>query len=114
MPQIRITTGAKLSQQEKQEIASGLNEAITGIPEKSSANTMLSIQDDVFMAFADRESKACLHMHVLLRGKAAMDEKAKVTADACRLFERVLGLKADGVYVTFHELDNWGARGQYT
>lgn len=113
MPYIQITTGAKLSQRDKQEITAGMNEVITAIPGKNPANTMLSLKDDVFMVFGERESKDCLQMHILLYGKAALGEKAKVTADACKLFERVLGVKADGVYVTFQELDNWGAKGLY-
>lgn len=113
MPYISIETGAKLSQQDKQVIASGLGEIITAIPGKNMSNLMLGIRDDVFMAYAERDSRDCLHMHVLLRGAATIEQKDKVVADSCRLFEKISGIKADGIYVTFEELPNWGARGSY-
>lgn len=113
MPFITIQTGAALSHQQKQDLASGLAEAITVIPGKNAGNLMLAIHDGLFMAFGDKDGKKCLHMNVLMYKAAAKQEKDALVERCTALFGRVCGIEPGCVYITIEEMDNWGVGGKY-
>lgn len=113
MPMITIQTGAVLSSEAKREILVGMVDAISAIEGKNADNTMVAVHDGAAMLFGDRAAGECLHMHVLLLGKASLEEKRSAAEKSFLVFEKAAGIKPDGVYITMQELEHWGEFGGY-
>lgn len=113
MPLVAIHTGATLSAETKQRIASDLGEAITVVPGKNAGNLMIAFHDGIDMVFAGAKTDKCMFIDIRLHGAASHEAKTALVDGMYALVMKATGLAANDIYMTVDEFPNWGAIGKY-
>ncbi|MDA3847093.1 MAG: phenylpyruvate tautomerase MIF-related protein [Vallitaleaceae bacterium] len=112
MPYIEIKTTVTLSEDQKVALKSGLGKAITLIPGKTEAVTMVGLIGGVDLYFG---GEALTHgAYVEVKMYKATTRKAKVSINKAisDLLRTSIGVSPDNVYLTFFEQEEWGRRGE--
>ena len=99
MPFINSKISVALSEDQEQEIKSRLGQAITVIPGKSESWLMVGFDQPMAM------------VEVSVYGSENPSAFSKLTGEICRIFEDVLGIAPDHVYVKYQAVANWGWNG---
>lgn len=110
MPYIAIRTSCALSQEQKDELKSGLGERIALIPGKDESRLMVDIADGhaMYLAGVQRE---LAYVDVKCYRAADFESKKRFTEAVFQLLEQTVGLPKDAVYLTYSEFENWGTLG---
>lgn len=107
MPFIRVTTSEKIDEGSENLLRMELGVSIENIEGKSEAWLMLEFRDCARMAFSGIEG-GCAMVEVDLFGKAAEDDKDRLTENICNILNFVLDIPTDRIYVRYMETDSWG------
>lgn len=111
MPFINSKISVKISKEQEIEIKTALGQAITAIPGKSESWLMLGFEDEYKLYFRGDDSEPTAFVEVSVYGgenSAAFD---KLTGEICTIFNNVLGIAPDHVYVKYNAVSNWGWNG---
>ena len=100
MPFINSKISVALTDAQEQEIKARLGQAITAIPGKSESWLMVGSNDQP-MAMVE----------VSVYGSENPSAFSKLTGEICKIFEDVLGIAPDHVYVKYQAVANWGWNG---
>ena len=111
MPYISTTTSKKLSDREKDILQKEFGKIISIFPGKSEKWLMLSISDEVKMSFGGDGEKECAFVEVKIFGNATENAYDRFTEAVCSLFEDLLSIPGDRVYVRYEESSHWGWNG---
>ena len=96
MPFINSKISVALTDAQEQEIKARLGQAITAIPGKSESWLMVGFEPEYKLYF---------------RGSNDPSAVSKLTGESCKIFEDVLGIAPDHVYVKYQAVANWGWNG---
>jgi len=111
MPYISVNLSFNVPDGKKEQIKSALGNAITLIPGKTESSLMVGICDgyDIYIGGAKKEKAA--YVDVKLLGKASKESKKEITAEIFKVFEKLLDIKPENLYLTFGEYEEWGYMG---
>lgn len=110
MPYISVQVTEKLTEEQKEQIKTGLGEKIVLIPGKSEAALMVDVSDGHTIFFAG-ERKQTAYLDVKIYGETELAHKKAFTEAAFEVVAAATGLPAKGMYLTFSQFENWGTRG---
>lgn len=111
MPFIDSKVSVKISREQEIELKTRLGKAIETIPGKSESWLMTGFEDEYHLYFRGDDSVPCAFIEVKVFGgenKAAFD---KMTGKICEIFEDVLSIPKDHIYVKYEAVSNWGWNG---
>lgn len=111
MPFINSKISIKITKTQEETIKSKLGEAISSIPGKSEAWLMVGFEDDYSLYFQGQAYEALAFVEVKLFGKASDDAYQKLTSTICNIYEEVLNIPQDKIYVKYEEASHWGWNG---
>ena len=111
MPFINVKTNAAVSKEKCEAIKSALGQAITALPGKSEQWLMVGIDDNYDLWFSGEKMDKAAYVSVALYGSCASDAYDRLTGQICTLYQDVLGIPADRVYVSYHPVHDWGWNG---
>lgn len=111
MPFIDSKIAGKVTEEQKETIKTRLGKAVS-IINKPESFLMVGIVDDydLFMG-GDRLDKGA-YVSVSLFGDASSSAYEKMTAEICDIYNEVLGIPGNSVYVTYHGVNDWGWNGR--
>ncbi len=112
MPFIDTKTNVRVSEEKEAVLKQRLGEAIASFPGKSEYWLMMRFEDDSRMWFRGHKSVPMAMVDVKLFGGANEDACARMTKTVCALFEEVLGIKQEHVYVNYTFSEVWGWNGE--
>ena len=111
MPFIDSKISVKITKEQELELKSRLGEAISLIPGKSEQWLMAGFQDGYHLYFRGEDSEPMAFIEVRIFGgpdKAAFRE---MTAAITKIYQEVLGIAPDHMYIKYSATMDWGWNG---
>ena len=100
MPFINSKVSVPLTDSEKETLKGKLGQAISLIPGKSESWLMVGFEDNY-----------SLYFKVKIFGGTTDEAYDKLTARLCQIYEEVLGIPQDKIYIKYEEVEHWGWNG---
>lgn len=111
MPFINSKVTTKISTEQEQKLKTELGKAIELIPGKSEQWLMLNFEPEQRMYFQGDNSEDIAFIDVSIYGGEDREAFSKMTEAICRIFNEVLGISPDHIYVKYSPCTNWGWNG---
>ncbi|MCQ4022182.1 MULTISPECIES: phenylpyruvate tautomerase MIF-related protein [unclassified Ruminococcus] len=111
MPFINSKISTKLTKQQELELKSKLGEAISIIPGKSEKWLMAGFEDEYSLYFAGDNSAPTAFIEVSVFGAENNEAFSALTAKLCEIYNNVLGISPDRIYIKYEGVTNWGWNG---
>lgn len=111
MPFIDSKVSVSISEEQEKELKNRLGQAIALIPGKSESWLMTGFEDNYHLYFRGDNSQPIAFVEVKVLGgdnHAAFDA---LTGEICKIFNEVLGIALDHIYVKYEAVKNWGWNG---
>lgn len=112
MPFIDTKTTANVTDEKREALKTLLGKAIELIPGKSEKWLMLSFEDGVKMYFAGDDSADTAYIEVKIFGSAEDEYYEALTKEITKIFNEVLSIAPDRIYVKYEECYHWGWNGK--
>lgn len=110
MPMINSKISIPVSQDKRDILKAELGKAVS-ILGKPESYLMLGFEDNYDLYFAGKKLEKGAFISVELLGSVNSDSSNKMTSKICEIFESVLGIPGDGIYITYQGYQNWGWNG---
>ena len=111
MPYIDSKISIKISDSQEKKLKERLGEAISLIPGKSEQWLMAGFEDEYHMYFRGDNSKSIAFIEVKVFGRENPSAFNALTSEICKIFNEVLGIEKDNIYVKYEAVTNWGWNG---
>ncbi len=111
MPFINSKISAPLSAEQETTIKEKLGKAIELIPGKSENWLMVGFEPKTSLYFRGDNSQPAAFVEVSVFGSENPDAFSKLTAQICKIYNEVLGIATDHIYVKYQAVSNWGWNG---
>ena len=111
MPYINLKTSVNLDEKLEDALKTALGKAITTIPGKTENWLMVELEGDRKLWLGGKKRPLAM-IDVKIFGHADQSDFNAMTGELCDVCQRILGIKPDGVYVTYAEVENWGWNGE--
>ena len=73
---------------------------------------MVGFEDNYTLYMGGEKLDKGAYVAVSLLGSASKSAYENMTAEICKLYEKELGIPGNAVYITYHEINDWGWKGQ--
>lgn len=110
MPFIDNKISLPVSDEKKDIIKNALGQFVSTLG-KSEQWLMVGIDDNYDLWFSGEKMDKAAYVSVALYGSCASDAYDRLTGQICTLYQDVLGIPADRVYVSYHPVHDWGWNG---
>lgn len=111
MPFINSKISVKMTDAQEKQIKTALGQAIKLIPGKSESWLMVGFEDEYKLYFRGDNSEPIAFVEVSVFGPENPAAFDSLTAKICEIYNEVLGIKADHIYVKYEGVSNWGWNG---
>ncbi len=111
MPFISTKTNVNVSKEKETELKERLGQAISIIPGKSESWLMLAIEGDVPMYFRGDDSEPVAFVEVKIFGNASPDVYTNMTKELTGIYDDILGVAPDHMYIRYFGSADWGWNG---
>ena len=112
MPFINSKVNIKILPEQETQLKTKLGKAIELIPGKSESWLMLSFEDDCKLYFKGENSCKIAYVEVKVFGAEDKVAFEKMTVAICEIYNEVLGIASDKIYVKYETVSNWGWNGK--
>lgn len=107
MPFINTNTNVKIEPQQEQELKARLGEAIQ-LLDKSESWLMLSFEDECSMYFKGDNSQPMAFVDIAVFGRSTDEGCERMTREICSIYDEILGIAPDHLYVKYTGTNQWG------
>lgn len=111
MPFINSKISTSVTKEQEQEIKTLLGQAITAIPGKSEGWLMIGFENEYSLYFRGDNSQPMAFVEVSVFGSENKQAFSEFTAKICDIYNKVLGIAPDHIYVKYEAVTNWGWNG---
>lgn len=111
MPFINSKVTLPLKEEQKEIIKKELGNAIALIPGKSETWLMVGFEDRCSLYFRGEKKEKAAFVEVKIFGKATEEAYSQLTARICQIYETILTIPQDSIYVKYEEAEHWGWNG---
>jgi len=111
MPFINSKVSVKMTEQQEEEIKSRLGEAVTAIPGKSESWLMVGFEDEYTLYFKGKNDQPMAFVEVSVYGSENRQAFEDLTGRICEIFQKILGIAPDHIYIKYEAVSNWGWNG---
>lgn len=111
MPFIHTTVTTAISNEQETQLKERLGKAIECIPGKSEQWLMLAFDEQKHMYFRGDNSEPIAFVDVSVFGEENKAAFSQMTGSICDIFNEVLGISPDNIYVKYEATKNWGWNG---
>ena len=112
MPFINSKVNIKILPEQETQLKTKLGKAIELIPGKSESWLMLAFEDDCKLYFKGENSCKIAYVEVKVFGAEDKVAFEKMTVAICEIYNQVLGIAPDKIYVKYETVSNWGWNGK--
>ncbi len=110
MPLIDSKITLPLVPEKKEALKTELGRAIT-LLNKTENYLMVGIEDNYDLYMGGKKLDKGAYVSVSLLGAANPDLCNKMTGRICEIFDELLGIPGNSIYVTYHGVKDWGYNG---
>ncbi len=111
MPFIDSKVNVRISKDQETVLKTKLTKAAEAILGKSESWIMAGFQDEYHLYFRGSDSEPTAFVEVKIYGSENKSAFSKMTGEICKIFNEVLGISADRIYVKYEAVSNWGFNG---
>ena len=111
MPFINAKISKTITKEQETQIKTLLGEAITTIPGKSENWLMVGLEPEYTLYFRGDNTDPIAFVEVSVFGAENKAAFEKLAARICDIFQQVLSIAPDHVYVKYEAVSNWGWNG---
>ena len=111
MPFINSKITLKITNEQETQLKEKLGAAIAIIPGKSESWLMLGFEDDYCLYFRGEKCEKAAFVDVKIYGKASSSAYNSMTNEICNIYNEILDIPSDQIYVTYQEISEWGFSG---
>ena len=111
MPFIDSKISVSVSAEKEEVLKERLGKAIELIPGKSEAWLMTGFEDNYHLYFRGSKEEPMAFVEVKVYGKENPDAFDALTAEICKIYEEVLGISQNHIYIKYEAVSNWGWNG---
>lgn len=111
MPFINSKISTGITKEQETEIKTLLGQAIQTIPGKSESWLMLGFEPEYTLYFRGDDSEPTAFVEVSVYGSENKQAFSALTGKICEIFNKVLGISPDHIYVKYEAVANWGWNG---
>lgn len=111
MPFINSKVSVSISEEKEEELKTRLGQAITLIPGKSESWLMVGFEDSCHLYFRGDNSQPAAFIEVKVYGNENPSAFNALTAEITKIFNEVLGIAPDHIYIKYEAVSNWGWNG---
>jgi len=110
MPYIDSKFTMKLTEEKKEIVKRRFGQAIQKIG-KPESYLMVGLNDSYDLYFAGEKLEKGAYVAVSLLGKASSEQYNDMTKEICDILLKELSIPGNHVYVSYHEIKDWGFNG---
>ena len=110
MPMINSKITGPVPEQKRDVLKTELGKAIS-ILGKPESYLMLGIEDNQDLYFGGKKLEKGAYVEVKVLGAVDSSASNKMTAQICQIFEQVLGIPGNAIYISYWGTSNWGYNG---
>lgn len=107
MPFVNTNTNVKISDSQREALKSELGRAISNLG-KSENWLMLSFEDECDMYFKGDSSSPMAFVDISVFGKSTDEACEAMTKDLCKVYNDILGISPENLYVKYSGSNQWG------
>ena len=111
MPFINAKVSTAISQEQEKQLKERLGQAITAIPGKSEQWLMIGFQDNYHLYFRGDNSQPSAFIEVQIYGNSNPAAFDKLTGEITRIFNDILKIAPDHIYIKYSPTSDWGWNG---
>ncbi len=111
MPFINSKVSVSMNEKQEQELKNRLGQAISIIPGKSESWLMTGFEDNCHLYFRGDNSHPIAYIEVKVYGSENPSAFDALTGEITKIFNEVLGIAPDHIYVKYEAVTNWGWNG---
>ena len=97
----------KLSEEKREAVKAELGRAVS-LLRKSERYLMVGFAEGYELYMAGKKLEKGAYVSVSLFGNASSSDYEKMTGMICEVFKELLDIPPSAVYVTYHEVNDWG------
>lgn len=113
MPFIKVKVSCPVSGEQERELKSRLGKAIELVPGKSEEYLLLEFEDQCRLWLRGENSAPISYIEAAVFGNESHAGYPAFTAAAAEIFQDVLAIPPENLYVKYEDILAWGAGGQY-
>lgn len=113
MPFIKVKVSCPVSGEQERELKSRLGKAIELVPGKSEEYLLLEFEDQCRLWLRGENSAPISYIEATVFGNESHAGYPAFTAAAAEIFQDVLAIPPENLYVKYEDILAWGAGGQY-
>ena len=110
MPMIEAKVTSSLPEEKRDVLKAEFGKAIS-LMNKPESYLMINLQDNQDLYFGGKKLDKGAYVEVKVLGKADPSKTNEMTARLCDVFESILGIPQDAVYISYWGTDFWGWNG---
>lgn len=110
MPFINSKVSVKLTKEKEKIISEKLGKAIELIPGKTEEMLMLGFEDNYRLYFKGETLENGAFIQVKISGKSSKEAFNNLTIAICDIFNELLDIPVNKIYINYEEVENWGYR----
>lgn len=107
MPFINTNTNVNVTDEQREQLKTELGKAIECVG-KSESWLMLSFEDNCKMYFKGDSSSPMAFVDVSVFGKSSDSGCQAMTKELCRIYNDILGISPDKLYIKYSGTTQWG------
>ena len=112
MPFIDSKVNISISDEKEKELKTRLGQAVTLIPGKSEAWLMTGFEDNCHLYFRGDNSQPIAFIEVKAFGSENRSAFNALTEEITKIFNDILGIEPDHIYIKYEAVANWGWNGR--
>lgn len=111
MPMINAKITLPVSKEKREELKSELGKAVEVLG-KTESYLMLGFEDGYDLYFGGKKLEKGAFVSVQVFGSVDGASSGRMTGKICEIFEKVLGIPGNRIYVTYQGFRDWGWNGR--
>ena len=111
MPYINVKATCTINEATEIQLKSRIGRAIELIPGKNESKLMVCIEDASHIYFGGNTDGDTIFAEIKIFGKSTPEAFNNMTAELCKIFNDLLGVSPERVFVQYEECFIWGWNG---
>lgn len=111
MPFILSHISKSVSKEQETRLKSGLGRAISLVPGKSEQYLLCGFEDNAHLYLRGDDSEPAAYIEAAIFGNESHAGYDEFTAEVCRLYNEVLDIAPDHIYIRYSDIPDWGVAG---
>ena len=111
MPYIKTRVSVSMTEAQSETLKSKFGKIIEIIPGKTESWLMVGFEDNYSLYFKGKNDTKLAYVEVKIFGGTTDEAYDKLTARLCQIYEEVLGIPQDKIYIKYEEVEHWGWNG---